>query len=158
MRTHAIILTKIFVLSCTALALPPRAPQSIEEICRDPAGRTSDARVRVAWTDVETAYDDVRISYCVLHGENNARLEFERDAEIVYVGLATVNGTSADRRPYTFVIRTSEGRVIRQGPALLQPLAKQPLSCRVDVCQFFTDPGERVVSLTVEAGEQARRK
>jgi hypothetical protein len=140
------------------LALPPRARQSIEEICRDPAGRTSDARVRVAWTDVETTYDDVRISYCVLHGDDDAALDFERDAEIVYFGLAMVHGRAADRRMYSFVIRTSTGRLIKQGPALLQPLAKQPLSCRVDVCQFFTDPGERVVSVTVETGDHARRR
>jgi hypothetical protein len=158
MRTHGIILAKIFIISCTALALPPRARQSIEEVCRDPAGRTNDARVRVAWTDVETSYDDIRISYCVLHGDATARLEFERDAEIVYVGLATVDGKTADRRTYTFVVTTSNGTQIRQGPAQLQPLAKLPLSCRVDVCQFFTERGERVVSVGVEAGDQTRRR
>lgn len=156
MRTHAILLAKLFVISCTALAMPPRYGQTIEQICSERGGRSSGARVRVAWTDVETVYDDVRITYCVLHGDSDAKLTFERDAEIIYFALASLD-KKAERRKYTFAIRTSAGRIIRQGPALLQPTGKELLSCRVDMCQFFTDPGERVISVTVETGEHARR-
>jgi hypothetical protein len=124
--------------------------QTIDEVCADRGARTEDARVRIAWTDLDTDHDDVRISYCVLRGDLDAKLSFERNAEIVYFALASID-RRVDRRPYTFVIRTSTGRVLRQGPALLQPVAKQLVSCRVDVCQFFTDPGERVISVSVEA-------
>jgi hypothetical protein len=159
MRTHIIILAKLFVISCTALALPPRPgpPQTVEEVCRSRETRTNHARVRVAWTDVATMYDDVRISYCILRGNADAKLAFERDAEIVYFALATVDKKQPDRRKYTFVVKTSGGRVITQGPALLQPLERQPSSCRVDVCQFFTEPGERVISVAVDTPAHAGR-
>ncbi|MGQ0563003.1 MAG: hypothetical protein ACT443_14155 [Gemmatimonadota bacterium] len=78
----------------TALALTPLPGQTIEEVCADRDGRTDDAWVRVAWTAVETAYDGVRVTYCVLRGHRAARLAFERDAEIVYFALARL-----DRRP-----------------------------------------------------------
>lgn len=139
------------------MALTPLRGQTVEQICKDPDGRINDARVRVAWTDIETMYDDVRVAYCVLRGDGNAKLSFERNAEIVYFALSNVD-RRADRRKYTFTVRTSTGRVIRQGPALLQPTDREPQSCRVDVCQFFTEPGERVVAVSVESGEQARRR
>ena len=157
MRIHLILLAKLLIISCTALALPPRSVHTLEEICREPGGRTADARVRIPWTAVGTAYGDVRITYCVLHGNADAKLAFERDAEIIYFALASID-KKADRRQYTFAIRTSAGRIIRQGPAVLQPTGKGLLSCRVDVCQFFTEPGERVVSVSVETGELARRR
>ena len=135
---------------CTALAFAPVTSQTIDEVCSDRGARTDDARVRVAWTDLDIDFDDVRVSYCVLRGDRDAKLSFERDAEIVYFALASLD-RRADRRSYTFVIRTSTGRELRQGPALLQPVAKQRVSCRVDVCQFFTDPGERVISVSVQA-------
>lgn len=150
-------LFRVLLLSATAMALTPLRGQTVEEVCRDPGGKTNGARVRVSWTDVATTYDDVRITYCVLRGNNDAKLAFERDAEIVYFALANVD-RKADRRKYTFTIRTSTGRVLRQGPALLQPNAKEPQSCRVDVCQFFTEPGERVVYVTVESADQADSK
>jgi hypothetical protein len=157
MNTHRIGLLQVLLLSLAVMALAPLGGQTVEEVCKDPDGKTNGARVRVAWTDVETSYEDVRITYCVLRGDNNAKLAFERDAEIVYFALANVD-KKADRRKYIFTIRTSTGRMLRQGPALLQPSAKEPQSCRVDVCQFFTEPGERVVAVTVESGDQAYSK
>ncbi|MGQ0815389.1 MAG: hypothetical protein ACT4O1_13180 [Gemmatimonadota bacterium] len=140
-----------------ALAMAPLPGQTIEELCHERGSRTDNAWVRVSWTDIETAFDDVRVSYCVLRGDPDAKLAFERDAEIVYLALANVD-RKVDRRSYTFFVKTSEGRLLKQGPALLQPLAKQPVSCRVDVCQFFTEPGERVISVSVESGQQKRRR
>lgn len=140
-----------------ALAFTPVRTQTVDELCYDAGARVDDARVRVSWTDIETDLDDVRITYCVLRGDRDAKLAFERDAEIIYFALASVE-RKADRRPYTFVVKTSQGRVIRQGPAVLQPVAKQPVSCRVDVCQFFTEPRERVISVSVESGQLARRR
>jgi hypothetical protein len=150
-------LVQLFFAWFLALAFVPLGHQTIEEACKDPSARVEDASVRVAWTDVETDYDDVRVTFCVLRGDRDAKLAFERDAEIVYFALANVD-RRAERRNYTFTIRTSHGRLIRQGPAMLQPLAKQPVSCRVDVCQFFTEPGERVTSVSVESSQEARRR
>lgn len=140
---------KLLLAWFAAVAFTPLRNQTVEQVCRDPAGRMDDARVRVAWTPVASAYDDVLVTYCIMRGEPTAHLAFERNAEIVYFALSTTQ-RKADRRAFTFVVRTSAGRLIRQGPALLQPLAKDPISCRVDVCQFFTEPGERVVSVAVE--------
>jgi hypothetical protein len=147
---------KVFLAWFAALAMMPVPDGTIEKLCSDRGGKTDDAWVRVSWTDVETAFDDVRISYCVLRGNHDASLDFERDAEIVYFALANVE-RKAERRTYTFTIRTSHGKTIRQGPAQLQPVARQPVTCRVDVCQFFTDPGERVISVSVETGHSVRR-
>ena len=139
-----------------AIGMTPLPGQTIEELCSDRGSRTNDAWVRVSWTDIETPFDDVRISYCVLRGNADASLSFERDAEIAYFALANVD-RKADRRIYTFVVKTSHGRTLRQGPAQLQPVARQPVTCRVDVCQFFTDPGERVISVSIESGQLSRR-
>jgi hypothetical protein len=147
---------QIFFVCLAAMAMTPAPGATIEKLCSDRGGRSDDAWVRVSWTDVETSFDDVRISYCVLRGNHDASLTFERDAEIVYFALANVE-RKAERRPYTFVIKTSQGKTLRQGPAQLQPVARQPVTCRVDVCQFFTDPGERVISVSVEAGQSIRR-
>lgn len=153
-RRHTWI--KVLFAWFMALALTPARGQTIEELCTNPDGKTEDERVRVAWTDVETTHSDVRVSYCVLRGDSNAKLTFERNAEIVYFALSAVD-RRADPRIYTFAIRTSTGRVIRQGPANLQPSTRLPQSCRVDVCQFFTEPGERVVSVSVETSQARRR-
>lgn len=155
MKTRYLVLAMAMSACVASLSSAPAPGNNIDEVCADRAGRTEGARVRVAWTDLSTDYDDVRVSYCVLRGERNARLDFERDAEIVYFALSSTE-RRADRRDYTFIIRTSAGRVLRQGPAQIQPVAKQPASCRVDVCQFFTDPGERVISVSVEANKTAR--
>lgn len=151
MNTRATIFLNLMLASSATVALAPGRGETIEEVCKLPAAHAQDARVRVAWKDLDTDYDDVRITYCVLRGDRDAKLTFERDAEIVYFALATLE-RKPDRRKYTFRIRTSAGRVITQGPAVLQPLSKEPQSCRVDVCQFFTEPGERVVSVAVETG------
>jgi hypothetical protein len=134
--------------SLLAVSIGPKTPQTVEQVCSSSQGRLQDARVRVAWTALPTSIDEVQISYCILRGEKNAKLEFERDAEIVYFGLASEE-RNAPRRKYVFSIKTSEGRVIQQGPATLQALARQPQSCRVEVCQFFTNPGEHVIEVTV---------
>lgn len=149
-------LTRLFFTWIGVLAFAPLGDQTVEQACSMPAGRIDDAFVRVTWTDVANNYDDVRVSYCVLRGERDAKLAFERDAEIVYFALANVD-RPAERRQYVFTIRTSQGRLVRQGPALLQPLARQPITCRVDVCQFFTEPGERVTSVAVESNQPRGR-
>jgi hypothetical protein len=141
----------------TDAAAPKSPPQTVEQVCASAGARLQDARVRVAWTELTTVYESVQISYCILRGEKNAKLDFERDAEIVYFGLASEQ-RNAPRTSYVFTIKTSEGRIIQQGPATLQPVAKQPQSCRVEVCQFFTNPGERVVEVSVVTPQQARKK
>jgi hypothetical protein len=155
MKNRYLFLTMAISACAASLAASPASRQTIDQLCSDRGAKTEDATVRVAWTDLETDYSDVRIGYCVLRGDLDAKLSFERNAEIVYFALASVD-RRVDRRSYTFVIRTSTGRVLRQGPALLQPVAKQLVSCRVDVCQFFTDPGERVISVSVEANKTDR--
>ncbi len=131
-----------------AVSVPPKTPQSVEQVCTTAQGKLQDARVRVAWTVLPTANDEIQISYCILRGEKDAKLDFERDAEIVYFGLAG-DDRKAPKRLYEFAVKTSEGRTLRQGPVALLPVARQPHSCRVEVCQFFTNPGEHVVEVTV---------
>ena len=138
-------------------AAPTSPPQTVEQVCASAGARLQDARVRVAWTELTTIDESVQISYCILRGEKTAKLDFERDAEIVYFGLAS-DERNAPRKSYVFTIKTSEGRIIQQGPATLQPVAKQPQSCRVEVCQFFTNPGERVVEVSVVTPQRARKK
>lgn len=141
----------------TEVAAPKSPPQTVEQVCASAGARLQDARVRVAWTELTTVHESVQVSYCILRGEKDAKLDFERDAEIVYFGLAS-DARKAPRTSYVFTIKTSEGRIIQQGPATLQPVAKQPQSCRVEVCQFFTNPGERVVEVSVVTSPQARKK
>jgi hypothetical protein len=136
---------------------PETPPQTVEQVCASAGGRLQDARVRVAWTELATLHETVQISYCILRGEKTAKLDFERDAEIVYFALAS-DERNAPRKPYVFTIKTSEGRIIQQGPATLQPVAKQPQSCRVEVCQFFTNPGERVVEVSVVTPQPDRKR
>ncbi len=157
MRTPWLGFLRLGLVCSAGLSLTPLPGQTIEEICRVPDSRVADARVRVAWTAVQTDQHDVRVSYCVLRGDADAHLAFERNAEIVYFGLSA-RERIADRRSYTFIVRTSTGRVIKQGPAVLKPLARQPQSCRVDMCQFFTNPGERVVSVSVATDQPARQR
>ena len=146
-RTRVVRIFFIWVLAL-AWRPVPAPPQTIEQVCSSASGRTQDARVRVAWTALATVYDGVEISYCIMRGEKNAKLDFERDAEIVYFALAS-DDRHVEQKSYVFTIKTSGGRVLKQGPALLQPFAKQPQSCRVQVCQFFTNPGERVIEVSV---------
>ncbi|HEY0671660.1 MAG TPA: hypothetical protein VGD27_05305 [Longimicrobiales bacterium] len=157
MNNYSIFAALIGYLSVGPVPAEPIRPQTIEQACSEVNGRFQDARVRVAWTTLPTVQDDVQVSYCILRGEKDAKLEFERDAEIVYFALATEE-RHAPRKTYMFTIKTSEGRTIQQGPALLQPLAKQPHSCRVEFCQFFTEPGERVVEVSVVTSPGPRKR
>ncbi len=146
-----------FAFVGTEAATPKTPPQTVEQVCASAGARLQDARVRVAWTELATVYESVQISYCILRGEKTAKLDFERDAEIVYFGLAS-DERNAPRKSYVFTITTSDGRIIKQGPAALQPVAKQPQSCRVEVCQFFTNPGERVISVSVVTAQDPRKR
>jgi hypothetical protein len=156
MINHSLVLGVLATLLAGAHE-PVPVPQTVEQACSSTQGRLQDARVRVAWTTLPTADERVQISYCILRGEKDAKLEFERDAEIVYFALAGA-ARNAPRKTYVFTVTTSEGRVIEQGPAALQPVAKQPQSCRVEVCQFFTNPGERVVQVTVVTSQGTRKR
>jgi hypothetical protein len=144
-----------FAFVGTEAATPKGPPQTVEQVCASAGARLQDARVRIAWTELATMHESVQISYCILRGEKTAKLDFERDAEIVYFALAS-DAREAPRKSYVFTIKTSEGRIIQQGPATLQPVARQPQSCRVEVCQFFTNPGERVVEVSVTTPPRKR--
>lgn len=158
MNRYSLLAALMGALWYGAVPVPaPVRPQTVEQACSELNARYQDARVRVAWTTLPTAETNVQVSYCILRGEKDAKLEFERDAEIVYFALAS-DDRNAPRKSYMFTIKTSEGRVIQQGPALLQPLAKEPQSCRVEFCQFFTDPGERVIEVTVVTSQGTRRR
>lgn len=152
--TLLLLLARVFWPAPAPLAGLP--PQTIEQVCASEGGRLADARVRVAWTPVAPEEDAVQVSYCILRGEKDAKLTFERNAEIVYFALAS-DERNAPRKSYVFTIRTSEGRTLQQGPATLQPLARQLQSCRVEVCQFFTNPGERVVEVSVVSTPAPRK-
>ena len=156
-RSPYLFLLAVWFLATASSEPPSRPPpQTVEQACSTLAGRLVDARVRVAWTPLATVYDGVQISFCILRGDKNARLAFERDAEIVFFALAS-DERDVDRKTYEFSIRTSEGRVLKQGPVLLQPVAHEPQTCRVEVCQFFTNPGERVVEVMVVTNQKRKR-
>lgn len=160
MNKYSLLAALMGVLWYKAVPTPAPEPtphQTIEQACSEVNARYQDARVRVAWTTLPTADTDVQVSYCIMRGEKEAKLEFERDAEIVYFALAS-DDRNAPRKSYVFTIKTSTGRVLQQGPALLQPLAREPQSCRVEFCQFFTDPGERVVEVTVVTSQGTRKR
>ncbi|HET9986573.1 MAG TPA: hypothetical protein VFQ38_23550 [Longimicrobiales bacterium] len=126
-----------------------RGTQSVEHAC-ERAGRTTvdGVTVRTPWTPLRRVYDDVEVRYCVLRGDDAAP-EYARGAEIVQFALVGLG-----RRPvwrwYAFDVQTSRGRTLRQGPLSVRTQPGQLVMCRLEVCQFFTEPGEVVSKVSVE--------
>ncbi|HEY8509830.1 MAG TPA: hypothetical protein VIL32_15815, partial [Steroidobacteraceae bacterium] len=89
MNNYAIAAALIGYLGAGPVPSRPTPPQTVEQACTEVNARFQDARVRVPWTPLPTADDGVQVSYCILRGEKDAKLEFERDAEIVYFALAS---------------------------------------------------------------------
>jgi hypothetical protein len=119
-----------------------------ERACSTAGTRLGHETVRVPWTLIRTLDGEIDVMFCVLRGDSDAQLEFARDAERVqftFIGRGTepANGT------YSFVVRTSEDRTIELGPAAVLVQPRNRHSCRVEICQAFTDPGERVKSVLV---------
>jgi hypothetical protein len=128
-------------------------PQTAEyEACEVVGRRVGGATVRVPWTRVPAGADGVAVEFCVLRGDADAELEFARDAERIVFSL--VGSGDAKASAFAFTVRTSSGRAIDVGPAAVhvQPKVR---SCRIDVCELFTDPGERIAAVHVRllAGE-----
>jgi hypothetical protein len=139
------ILTAVLVVSSWW-----RATQSVEHAC-ERAGRTTvdGVTVRIPWTRVQRVYDDgVEVRYCVLRGDDSAP-EYARGAEIVQFALVGLGSRPAWGR-YAFDVTTTLGRTLRQGPLSVRTQPGQLVMCRLEVCQFFTEPGEGVSKVSVE--------
>lgn len=123
-------------------------PPTIEAACESAQSRIGSLTVRVPWTPVRTD-GGAEVQFCVLRGSAQARLDFERNAEIVQFAVLGRDGANG-RRSYRFEVRTNQGRVLRQGPSSIQAGAGFRRSCSAAVCQFFTEPGEFVSGVAVE--------
>ena len=123
-------------------------PSELDRAC-EVAGRTlNDTRVRIAWRELMTTRSGVRVEYCVQRGRADALLRFQRNAEIVNFGLVSRN--REERVSAQFTLFTSAGRTITQGPVIMVLTPGVRTSCRTDVCQFFTNPGEHVTRVRVK--------
>lgn len=119
-----------------------------ERACMMAGERLGHEKVRVAWTTIRTFDGDIEASYCVLRGDPDASLEFARNAERVQFTLIG-RGTVAKQGTYTFLVHTTRNRTIELGPAAILVQPHNRLNCRIEICQAFTDPGERVKSVDV---------
>lgn len=127
----------------------PCRTQSVERACEQIGRTTVDGVVvRIPWTPVRRVYDDVEVRYCVLRGDDDAPA-YARGAEIVQFALVGLGKRPVWRR-YAFDVQTSWGRKLRQGPLSVRTQPGQLVMCRLEVCQFFTEPGETVSSVSVE--------
>jgi hypothetical protein len=158
------MLLRIFLLLLLAATLPAAStppagrPQMAEHLACEAAGRRVGAEtVRIPWTRVRTVFDDVDVQYCVLRGDADAPLAFLRDADHVYISLVG-RGQEAKEGTYSFVVRMADGRTIERGPAWVRAEPFGQRSCRVDLCEVFTDPGERVVAVEVRTEESTRAR
>ena len=123
--------------------------ESVEErACGARNARVGHEAVRVPWTRFRVLRGDVYVLYCVLHGDDDAPLDFARDAERVRFSLVG-RGENVRTQEVGFLVTTSWGRTLTVGPASVRIEPRSQRSCRVDICTVFTDPGERVISVDV---------
>lgn len=125
-----------------------QSPATLEAACERSGSSVGTLSVRVPWQTAHEAPASA-VQFCVLRGAADAPLEFERNAEVVYF---VVVGTRPEAKVgrYTFRVHTSHGRTIEQGPARIEPGAGFRRGCRAEVCQFITEPHERVTSVGVQ--------
>lgn len=148
---HSIIaLVGVAAIAVVGMRSGQTRPDTLEVACERAGATVGSATVRQPWTAAYTG-DGVEVQFCVLRGAYDSPLVFERNAEIVHF---VVVGTDAEakRARYSFRVTTSEGRVLEQGPALIEAGPGFRRGCRADVCQFITEPNEYVsaVGVTLE--------
>jgi hypothetical protein len=142
-------------LAAVLVARPDTSPTPIGETEEDRACSTEGsefghARVRVPWTPIRRLDDEIQAYYCVFTGDGDSPLPFERNAERVRFTLTS----SADvprEEEFQFIVHTSENRSIELRRASIRVAPRGQPSCRIEICQAFTDPGERVVGVEVSS-------
>jgi hypothetical protein len=137
------------IIACGAVSLSGMAAAAFAH-ARTPAAASDQtaalcaqqSSVPALWRPVGAAAGGtVHVEYCVapLAGQDSA-------TQVVWFSLLG-RGDDVDRQAYTFVVHTSLGRVLRQGPAVIQVEPKTRHSCRMEICEFLTLPGEKVVAV-----------
>jgi hypothetical protein len=132
--------------------MPPTIHAETEEdrACKVEGSEVGNATVRVPWTSIRRIDDDVEAFYCVFTGNAGSPHPFERDAD--RVRFALINNADVVRDgQFQFIVRTSRDQTIELRRAVIRLAPRGQLSCRVEVCQAFTDPGERVVGVEVRS-------
>jgi hypothetical protein len=119
-----------------------------ERACAAANTRLHDETVRVAWTRIGTVHRDVEAFYCIFRGDEDAPLDFVRNAERIRFSLV---GTGDEMRTADigFRVTTNAADTITLGPASVGIAPRNRRSCRVEICTAFTRPGERVISVEV---------
>ena len=123
-----------------------------DRACLNEGSRIGHATVRVAWTSIRRIDDQVEAIYCVFRGDSDSPLAFERNAERVRFALVNSGDEFREGR-FKFVVRTKANQRIELREASIRMAPRNQLSCRIEVCQAFTDPGDHVVSVEVRGAD-----
>lgn len=143
------VLLNLMMASGVALPSPVNGGSAMHRACAE-RGRSVGAEVvQVPWTRVRTVGQDIDVHYCVMRGDRNAARAFLRDAEHVYFTL-TRPGPGPVETTLLFIVQTSTGRTVQLGPARIRVAPWEQPSCRIEICQLFTEPGERVGAVDVK--------
>lgn len=121
-----------------------------DRACQVEGAEVGHAKVRVPWTPIRRIDDDVEALFCVVTGDADSPLLFERNADRVRFTL--VSGASTVKEgDFQFIARTSANNRIELRRATIRIAPGGQPSCRIEVCQAFTDPGERIVAVEVRS-------
>jgi hypothetical protein len=129
-----------------------RAETEEERACVTEGSRIGHATVRVAWTTIRRIDDQVEAVYCVFRGDADSPLAFERNADRVRFALINSGDEFRESR-FQFVVHTAENQRVELREASIRMAPRNQLSCRIEVCQAFTDPGDHVVSVEVRGAD-----
>jgi hypothetical protein len=123
-------------------------PQTGTPCSEDTSGRTT-------WLPVGARDPDVEVQYCVARMGTTGAVP-DSGGEVVWFSLLG-KGQEVKTVAYSFVIRTSQGRVLRQGPARIRVEPSKRHTCRLEICEFVTRPGEKVLSVGFKQEVRGRR-
>jgi hypothetical protein len=126
----------------------PPSSQTGTPCSEDPSGRS-------AWLRVGAGEPDIEVQYCVARMGPSTAIP-DSAGEVVWFSLLGT-GPEVKTVAYSFVIRTSQGRVLRQGPARIRVEPSKRHSCRLEICEFVTRPGEKVLSVGFRKETRGRR-
>jgi hypothetical protein len=124
-------------------------PSAAHRACGGRGRSVGDETVHVPWTRVRTVGENIGVHYCVMRGRVDASFPFLRDAEHVYFTLSRP-GPGTVETTLLFTVQTSTGRIVQLGPSRIRVAPWEQPSCRIEVCQMFTEPGERIGAVDVK--------
>jgi hypothetical protein len=104
-----------------------------------------DLAARSTWLPIGKRDPDIEVQYCVARLPASGVVP-DSGGEVVWFSLLG-KGQEVKTVAYSFVITTSQGRVLRQGPARIRVEPSKRHSCRLEICEFVTRPGEKVLSV-----------